>query len=188
LQGNCASILHNVRLLIIVVFDIQGLSNGRSAAILLSLQSLGPERKVKCYNGYFVNGYVFHTEEYGHGRMTYNNSVCIKESTCSEFEVDYYEKLKEVVELQYHNEHSRVFLFKCYWYDTTDREIRVDPHYGLVEINLKARLCNVNDVFVFKKQCQQVYYTYTPSFKKDQSRVDWLSILKTKSRGRVEVV
>jgi len=81
-----------------------------------------------------------------------------------------------------------VFLFKCYWYDTTDREIKLDPHYGLVEINSKARLHNVNDVFVFTTQCQQVYYTYTPSFRKDQSRVNWLSILKTKPRGRVEIV
>jgi hypothetical protein len=81
-----------------------------------------------------------------------------------------------------------VFLFKCYWYDTTDRGIRVDPHYGLVEINSKARLRNVNDVFVFAKQWQQVYYTHTPSFRKDRSRVDWLSILKTKLRGRVELV
>jgi hypothetical protein len=81
-----------------------------------------------------------------------------------------------------------VFLFKCYWYDTTDRGIRVDPHYGLVEINSKARHRNVNDVFVFAKQCQQVYYTYTPSFRKDRSRVDWLSVLKTKPKGHVEVV
>jgi hypothetical protein len=81
-----------------------------------------------------------------------------------------------------------VFLFKCYWYDTTDRGIRVDPHYGLVEINLKARLRNINDVFVFAKQRQQVYYIYTPSFRKDRSRVYWLSVLKTKPRGRVEVV
>jgi len=81
-----------------------------------------------------------------------------------------------------------VFLFKYYWYDTTDRGIRVDPHYGLVKINSKARLRNVNDVFVFAKQCQQVYYTCTPSFRKDRSRVDWLSVLKTKPRGRVEVV
>jgi len=63
---------------------------GGSAAISLSLLCLGPKRKVKCYNGYFVNGYVFHTEEYGHGRKTYNNGVCIKGSTFSEFEVDYY--------------------------------------------------------------------------------------------------
>jgi hypothetical protein len=59
------------------------------AAISLSLLSLDPERKVKCYNGYFVNGYVFHTEEYGNGRKTYNSGVCIKGSTCSEFEGDY---------------------------------------------------------------------------------------------------
>ena len=30
--------------------------------------------------------------------------------------------------------------------------------------------------------------TYTPSFRKDRSRVDWLSVLKTKPRGRVVVV
>jgi len=52
----------------------------------------------------------------------------------------------------------------------------------------KARHRDVNDVFVFAKQCQQIYYTYTPSFRKDRSRVDWLSVLKTKPRGRVEVV
>jgi hypothetical protein len=161
---------------------------GGSVVISLSLLSLDPERKVKCYNGYFVNGYVFHTKEYRHGRKTYNSSVCIKGSTCSEFEVDYYKKLEEVVELQYHSEQNRVFLFKCYWYDTADRGIRVDPHYDLVEINSKAKLCNVNDVFVFAKQCQQVYYTYTPSFRKDQSKADWLSVLKTKPRGRVKVV
>ncbi|XP_052305336.1 uncharacterized protein LOC127904747 [Populus trichocarpa] len=161
---------------------------GRSAPKSLSLLSLGPERKCKCYNGYFVNGYVFHTEEYGQGRKTYNSGVCVKGSTSSELEVDYYGRLEEVVELQYHNEQNIVFLFKCYWYDTTDRGIRVDLHYGLVEINSKARLRNINDVFVFAKQCQQVYYTYTPSFRKDRSRVDWLSVLKTKPRGRVEVV
>jgi hypothetical protein len=61
---------------------------GGSAAISLSLLSLGPERKVKCYNRYFVNGYVFYTEKYRHERNTYNNGVCIKGSTSSEFEVD----------------------------------------------------------------------------------------------------
>ena len=71
-------------------------------------------------------------------------------------------------------------MFKCYWYDITDREIRVHPS--------KARHRNVNYVFGFAKQYQQVYYTYTPSFRKAWSRVDWLSVLKTKPGGRVEVV
>jgi hypothetical protein len=87
---------------------------GRNANASLSLLSLDPERKVKCYNEYFVNGYVFHTEEYEHGRKTYNRGVCVKGSTSSEFEVDYYGKLEVVIKLQCHNRHNRVFLFKCY--------------------------------------------------------------------------
>ena len=96
--------------------------------------------------------------------------------TSSEFKVDYYGRLEEVIKLQYHSEQKRVFLFKCYWYDTTNRGIRVRPLYGLIEINSKAKHYNVNDVFVFAKQCQQVYYTYTPFFIRDRSRVDWLLI------------
>ena len=84
---------------------------GRGAVKSLSSLSLGPERKVKCYNGYFVNGYVFHTEEYGHGRKTYNSGICVKGSISSELKVDYYGRLEEVVELQYHSEQNRVFLF-----------------------------------------------------------------------------
>jgi hypothetical protein len=79
---------------------------GMSAAKSLSSLSLGPERKVKCYNGYFFNGYVLHTEEYGHGRKTYNIGVFVKGSTSSELEVDYYSRLEEVVELQYHSEQN----------------------------------------------------------------------------------
>ena len=33
-----------------------------------------------------------------------------------------------------------------------------------------------------------MYYTYTPSFRKDHSIIDWLSIVKTKPRSRVQVV
>ena len=66
---------------------------GRRAPKSLSSLSLGPARKVKCYNEYFVNGYVFHTKEYRQGRKTYNCGVCVKGSTSSELEVDYYGSL-----------------------------------------------------------------------------------------------
>jgi len=99
---------------------------------------------------YFINGHVFHTEKYRQSRKTYNSGVCVKGSTLNDFEVNY-GKLEEVIELQYHSEQDRVFLFKCYWYDTTNRKIKVDPHHVLVEINSKARLHNVDNVFVFIK-------------------------------------
>ncbi|KAL9381917.1 hypothetical protein Peur_024952 [Populus x canadensis] len=60
--------------------------------LLLQSRSVIQEAPIK----YFVNGYVFHTKEYGHGRNTYNIGVCIKGSTSSEFEVDYYGKLEEL--------------------------------------------------------------------------------------------
>ena len=122
----------------------------KSAAMSLSSLSMGLERKVKCYNEYFIERYMFHTEEYRHKRKTYNIGVCVK--------TYYYGRLEEVAEFKYHSKKNKVFLFKCYWYNTTDRGIRVDPHYGLIDFNSKARLRNVNDVFVFAKQCQQVYY------------------------------
>jgi len=145
---------------------------GGIASGSLDLVCLGPKRNVKCYNRYFVNEYVFHTKEYSQGKKTYNSGIYVKRSICNEFEVNYYEKLEDVIELQYHNEHNRVFLFKCYWYDTIDIGIGVDLHHNLVKINTKIRLRNVDDVFFFVKQCQQVYYTYTPSFRKDCFRID----------------
>ena len=94
---------------------------GGNANVTLNLLSLGPERKVKCYNGYFLDRHVFHIEEYDQGRKTYNNGVCVEGSTSNMFKIDYYGKLEEVTKLQYHSEQNRVILFKCYWYDTIDK-------------------------------------------------------------------
>ena len=46
--------------------------------------------------------FFFYIKEYGEGGNTYNSGVCVKGSTFNEFEVDYYSKLEEVIELQYH--------------------------------------------------------------------------------------
>jgi len=51
---------------------------GKDASALLSLLSLGLERKMKCYNEYFIHGYVFYTKKYKHERKTYNIGVCVK--------------------------------------------------------------------------------------------------------------
>ena len=90
--------------------------------------------------------------------------------------------------MQYNSEQNTVFLFNYYWYDTTNKKIKLNLHHGLVEINTKARLRSVKDIFVFAKQCQQIYYTFTPSFKNDCSRVDWLSAVKIKPKNHVQVV
>jgi hypothetical protein len=61
---------------------------GMSTAKSLSSLNLGTERNVKCYNGYFVNGYVFHTEEYRYGRKTYDTTKRLMSSPkCRSVEV-----------------------------------------------------------------------------------------------------
>ena len=100
---------------------------------------------------YFINGYIFHIEDYGQNIKICNNKVCVHESTSNKFEVDYYGKLEEVIELQYYSKQNRVFLFKWYLYDTTDRKVRLDLYCGLVKINTKTKLRNIDNVFVFMK-------------------------------------
>jgi hypothetical protein len=87
-----------------------------NANVTLNLLSLGPGRKVKWYKGYFINEHVFHLREYGQGRR-HNSGVCVKGLTSNEFKVNYYEKLKDVIELQYHNEHNSLFIqMLLVWY------------------------------------------------------------------------
>jgi len=78
----------------------------RNVSGSLNYICLDPKRKVKCYNIYFINEYVFQTEECGQGRKTNNSGVCVKGSTSNKVEVDFYGKLEEVIELQYHTEHK----------------------------------------------------------------------------------
>jgi hypothetical protein len=71
------------------VYQIEG-----NASDSLNLPCLDPEIKIKCYNRYFINEYIFYTEKCGQGRKTYNNEVCVKRLTFIEFEVVYYRKLQ----------------------------------------------------------------------------------------------
>jgi len=80
----------------------------------LNLLCFGNETKVRCYNGYFIDKYVFYIEEYSQSRKIYNSKVYIKRSISNEFEVDYYRKLEEVIKEQYHSELNKVCLFKWY--------------------------------------------------------------------------
>jgi len=63
--------------------------------------AMGPSTSVKCYNGYYVNDFKFHTQSYGRFKKTMNSGVCVKESCYDDNERDYYGMLKEVVRLKY---------------------------------------------------------------------------------------
>nr|GEV04900.1 hypothetical protein [Tanacetum cinerariifolium] len=88
--------------------------------LILHLKGLarGPLRHAWSYKGYFINGFKFHTEKYGEGRVTHNSEVCVKGACYNKSECDFYGMLEEVIEVAYHGvEHRVVILFKCKWFD-----------------------------------------------------------------------
>lgn len=132
---------------------------------------------MKSYPVYFVNGYKFHTEEYGSNKTTMNSGVCISSAYG-----DYYGKLVEVLELEYPAlPLKQTVLFKCDWYDPTPNlGIKVHEHYKLVDINQRRRYKKF-EPFVLAMQATQVCFIPYPSRRKNMS--DWLAVCKAKPRG-----
>ncbi|KAG8369728.1 hypothetical protein BUALT_Bualt14G0044000 [Buddleja alternifolia] len=147
-----------------------------------------PCRVAKRYKGYFVNGFKFHTKEYGNSKSTMNSGVWVWGTSNENDMTDYYGMLEEIIELEYFGNENKVVLFKCHWYDTTSNNgIRVHPRLKLVEINQKSKL-NTSDKFIL---AQQVYYTDFPKhpIRHSRSRVrgEWRAVCKIKARSRIDV-
>ncbi|KAK6782152.1 hypothetical protein RDI58_019948 [Solanum bulbocastanum] len=86
---------------------------------LLAL-SHGPTKYVLHYNGYIVNGYRFHAEDYDKNLKTQNCGVVVVGETDKHSEnIDYYGVLTDVLKLQFTG--RRVVLFECKWFDAYDK-------------------------------------------------------------------
>jgi hypothetical protein len=82
------------------------------------------------YNKYMVNGRLFHMLAHDVRRRIENSGLCVP---TVEGET-YYEKLTDIVKVEYYDRTMYV-LFKCDWVDPTrDRGFRIDD-YGLVFVN-----------------------------------------------------
>ncbi|KAG8363360.1 hypothetical protein BUALT_Bualt19G0014300 [Buddleja alternifolia] len=116
---------------------------------------------VKRWNGYFVNGYSFHTLEYGETRSTMNSGVCINGSYYDDSSIDYYGELLEILELSFFGSGNTVILFKCKWFDTGKHGTKVHSRYKLVDVNYNRTMAEDNP-FVLASQCHQVYFAPYP--------------------------
>ncbi|CAI9275711.1 unnamed protein product [Lactuca saligna] len=65
----------------------------------------GPSKDARSYNGYFVNGYKFHTQEYGKGRATNNYGLCMRGEMYNGKESKYYVNKNKLVDV---NPKSRI--------------------------------------------------------------------------------
>ncbi|CAL1411204.1 unnamed protein product [Linum trigynum] len=124
---------------------------------LLSL-SRGPFVGVKCYTGYVINGFRFHTKDHDKHLKTQSSGVVVVGDNGVDVEaVDYYGVLRKVVELQFLGGRT-LALFCCDWCDVYDKGkgVKVDEN-GFVSVNLKRTL-KMNEPFVLANQVSQVFY------------------------------
>jgi hypothetical protein len=92
----------------------------------------GPIVSTVQYNRYVVNGKLFHTIAYDVEKRSHNSGICVP-TVDSE---TYYEKLTQIIEVEYYDR-TKYVLFKCYCADNTrDRGWKVDKH-GLTLVNFK---------------------------------------------------
>ncbi|PIN16413.1 hypothetical protein CDL12_10940 [Handroanthus impetiginosus] len=64
-----------------------------------------------------VNGYRFHTRDYGQQKATMNSGVCCRGSLYGDNEMDDYGVIEEILELAYVGQGNNVFIFRYCWFD-----------------------------------------------------------------------
>ena len=133
----------------------------RATREMLSL-SRGPSKSAKSYQGYFVNGYRFHTKQRQMRRRTQNSGVVVKGDEVSG-ERDFFGVLKEVLELEYDAPYSggldpKVVVFRCDWFDvySDGKGVKRDKD-GTVSVNVNRHL-RTNEPFALASQVSQIYY------------------------------
>ncbi|PIM99180.1 hypothetical protein CDL12_28329 [Handroanthus impetiginosus] len=57
-----------------------------------------------------VNGYRFHTRDYGQHKATMNSGVCCRGSLYGDKEMEYYWVIEEILELAYVGQGNNVFI------------------------------------------------------------------------------
>ncbi|XP_025661810.1 uncharacterized protein [Arachis hypogaea] len=137
----------------------------------MKLLACGPMIQARRFGAYNVNGYKFRTISKKNGMKTQNSGVYVSFNTRSYASmrdnrvavggVPYYEKIVDIIELNYSCSFT-VVLFKCVWANTTtSRGIKQD-HLGLTSINFSRPIHTGNreedEPYILASEAQLVYY------------------------------
>ncbi|KAL0458534.1 UNVERIFIED_CONTAM: hypothetical protein Slati_0480600 [Sesamum latifolium] len=137
---------------------------------LLKSHYWDPSAEVTSVPCYYVNGYNFQTERHNTGKSIMNCGVCVcvKSSSYTNEDNDFYRIIEEIIQLTYPLiPDLHIVLFKCHWVDPV-RGMKVHPRYHLVDVNFK-KLYQKDEPFILAQQAVQVYFTQYPSLKRDKA-------------------
>ena len=136
----------------------------------------GPREIAIRYNKYVVNGKLFRTLAFNVGKRMQNSGVWVPT-------VDgdtYFEKLLEVIKVEYFNR-TKYVMFKCKWADSTmDKGYKVDK-YDQIFVNFKNLVHTeemiADELYMLMSQVDQVFYV------EDDRDQDWACVVKTKPKN-----
>jgi hypothetical protein len=99
-------------------------------------------------------------------------------------EVDYYERLEEIYELEYHGcKPLKPVIFKCHWFDPSTRAMRQNKNLGLVEIK-QSFMYPGHDICIVAQHTTQVCYLSYPC-KTDKCLQGWSVVYKVSPHGKL---
>ncbi|XP_060186724.1 uncharacterized protein LOC132616141 isoform X2 [Lycium barbarum] len=151
--------------------------------------AVGPLEEAKRFTSYNVNGFKFRTLSRVQGLKTQNCGVFGTFDTRSYASnrdnnmvvggVPYYEKLVDIIELNYNGQFT-VTLFKCQWANTTtDRGIKKDE-LGFTSVNFSHSIHlgdrEEHEPYILASQAQLVYYV------DDEKEKQWSAVVHLKPR------
>ena len=131
---------------------------------------------VKIYSAFLINGFRFHTKYRERLRRTQNCGIVVNASITSyasardsnpvEGNVEYYELLTDIIELDYYGK-WKVVLFRGDWADVnTARGIKQDQ-FGFTMVNFDRLIHTgqqlIDESYVFSSQVKQVFYSKDPT-------------------------
>ncbi|XP_078161883.1 uncharacterized protein LOC144557217 isoform X2 [Carex rostrata] len=157
---------------------LQNNHDGQVTDHMISL-ACGPDPRVRIYNRYLINGFLFRTKDAEENLTTQNSGVVVS-SDASSGSVDWYGVIKKIIVLEYTGKRV-VVLFKCDWFEKQpqgrykSRSYKIDE-YGYVNIDV-SRHYYQNEPYILGNQAQQVYYT------KDAKKPNWCTVVRTKPRN-----
>ncbi|CAH9126562.1 unnamed protein product [Cuscuta epithymum] len=136
---------------------------------LLVALSWGPGVYAKVWRSYVINGYNYHTVNYGQGRSTVNNGLCVPTIGYDNSESNFFGVLHDILEFEMPSAGKNLtcVLFSCKWVDPT-RGVRKNSKYNMIDVN-HSRVYRKNEPFILAQQATQVYYAEYPSIRRTQN-------------------
>ncbi|KAL4321456.1 hypothetical protein AHAS_Ahas14G0112300 [Arachis hypogaea] len=160
----------------------------------IKLLACGLILQARHFGAYNVNGYKFRTITKEDGLKTQKSGVYVSSNTRSYASmrdngvavgsVPYYEKIVDIIELNY-NCHFTVVLLRCFWADTTTSRGIKEDHLSLISVNFTHPIHTgdreVDEPYILASEAHLVYYV------RDEVDQEWSVVVHVKPRDLYDI-